>query len=320
MYHRHLDIILSLLAYTGPECSSSTRAIMFFSRVPHYHGTGKVVVLSGCDHGIGNAAAKKLSALGYTVIAGCLTDEGARKLQEEFTGIRAEKCDVTKTEDVARLVSIVEREYNGKLHALVNNAAIVSGGQALVVTLEASEKVVEVNLLGTMRMTKLFLPLLVDNVGSRIVFMSSICGLCPLWGVSSYSASKFGIEGYARALRDELHVFDVQVSIINPGATDTNMSKNYAQSTRDNFEACPEGTKRMFGLDFGDRCYEKVMPQKMDDVSVPTDCICKAVGSISSGDRYYSGFLANSVFRLAAIFPAFGTFVSRSSAVPPKPE
>ena len=97
---------------------------MFGNRVPHYHGMGKVVVVSGCDHGIGNATAKQLSSLGYTVIAGCLTDEGVRKLQEDVTGIRAEKCDITKTEDVSRLVSIVEKDYHGKLHALVNNAGI----------------------------------------------------------------------------------------------------------------------------------------------------------------------------------------------------
>ena len=85
--------------------------MFFFNREPHYHGKGKVVVVSGCDHGIGNAAVKKLSLLGYTVIAGCLTDEDASKLREEVTGvIRAEKCDITKTEDVARLVSIVDGE------------------------------------------------------------------------------------------------------------------------------------------------------------------------------------------------------------------
>ncbi|CAN0406550.1 unnamed protein product, partial [Scytosiphon promiscuus] len=272
----------------------------FFSNsVPHYDGKGKVVVLSGCDHGIGNATAKKLSSLGYTVIAGCLTDEGASKLQEEVTGIKAEKCDITKAEDVARLVSIVETEYSGKLHALVNNAGIVSSGQALIVPLEEAEKVVTVNLLGTMRMTKMFLPLLVSNAGSRIVFMSSVCGLCPLWGGSSYSASKFGIEGYARVLRDELHVFDVQVSIINPGTTDTNMIPNYVRTTRENFEACPDGIKNMFGLNYGAKCtehYAKTMPKALDDICLPTDCVCKAVGSISSGERYYSGFLAKTMF------------------------
>lgn len=296
---------------------------MFFNSVPHYHGKGKVVVVSGCDHGIGNAAAKKLSLLGYTVIAGCLTDEGASKLQEEATGVRAEKCDVTKMEDVARLVSIVESEYNGKLHALVNNAGIVSSGQALITPLETSEKVVTVNLLGTMKMTKMFLPLLVDTAGSRIVFMSSVCGLCPLWGGSSYSASKFGIEGYARVLRDELHVFDVQVSIINPGSTDTNMIDKYVQTNRDNFEACPEGTKKLFGQDYGERCseyYGKNIRQVLDDISVPTDCICKAVGSMYSGDRYYSGLLAKTLFRIAAIFPAFCSLLSRSTAILPNPQ
>ena len=296
----------------------------FFSCVPHYHGMGKVVVVSGCDHGIGNAAVKKLSSLGYTVIAGCLTDEGARKLREEDTSVRAEKCDVTKTEDVARLADMVEAEYSGKLHALVNNAGIASSGEAFIVPLETSERVVSVNLLGTMRMTKMFLPLLVDNAGSRIVFMSSVAGLCPMWGGSSYSASKFGIEAYARVLRDELGVFDVQVSTINPGLTRTDLIESSMRSIRDNFEACPEKTKKLFGLDYADRGrkqYEIHLTRAtVDDVSVPTACICKAVGSRKCGQRYNSGFMAKTVFRILAIFPALCSFVSRSLAVLPAPE
>ena len=280
--------------------------------------------MSGCDCGIGNATARQLSSLGYAVIAGCLTDEGVRKLQEEVAGIRAEKCDITKTEDVARLVSIVEREYSGKLHALVNNAGIASSGQALIIPLETSEKVVVVNLLGTMRMTKLFLPLLVDNPGSRIIFMSSTAGLCPMWGISAYCASKFGVEGYARALRDELHAFDVQVTIINPGTTDTNLIQTFKTSVGDNFDGCSDSTKRMLGLDYADRCREKTERHTrgagMDDVSVPTECICRAVGSMHCGGRYYSGFMANTVCRVAAIFPPFCSFLSRSLAVLPNPE
>ena len=297
---------------------------MFGNRVPHYHGMGKVVVVSGCDHGIGNATAKQLSSLGYTVIAGCLTDEGVRKLQEDVTGIRAEKCDITKTEDVSRLVSIVEKDYHGKLHALVNNAGIASSGQALITPLETSERVVTVNLLGTMRMTKVFLPLLVDNGGSRIVFMSSTAGLCPMWGISAYCASKFGVEGYARVLRDELHVFDVQVSIINPGTTKTNLVENFKDSVRENFEACPDDIKRMLGLDYANRCSDQTERQtrgaRIDDISVPTECICKAVGAMNCRNRYYSGLMANTVCRVAAMFPVFCSFLSRSMAVLPKPE
>ena len=297
---------------------------MCFNRVPHYHGMGKVVVVSGCDFGIGNTTAKQLSSLGYAVIAGCLTDEGARKLQEEVADIRAEKCDVTNAEDVARLVSVVESEYHGKPHALVNNAGIASNAQALIASLETSEKVVTVNLLGTMRMTKMFLPLLVDNSGSRVVFMSSTAGICPMWGLSSYCASKFGVEGYARVLRDELHVFDVQVSVINPGPTDTNLMKTFAQSARDNFDACPKEIKKLFGLDYADR-YREHFDKKsgavaLDGVSVPTNCICKAVGSRKCRGRYYSGFVSNTIYRVASVFPAWCSFLNRSMVVPPAPE
>ena len=280
-------------------------------------------MLSGCDQGIGKATAKKLVSLGYTVIAGCLKDDNTYKLNQEVINIRAEKCDVTKTEDVMRLVNIVKEEYGGKIHALVNNAGVVSSGHTLFTPIEESENVVSVNLLGTMRMTKMFLPLLVENDGSRIVFMSSVCGLCPLWGVSSYSASKFGIEGYARALRDELHVFGVQVSIINPGSTGTNMIDSYMNSIRDNFERSPASIKMKFGIDYADRCqeyYMKAIPPTIDDVSVPTDYICKAVGSMKPKKRYYSGLLAKTLFRLMAIFPAICSFINRFQAISPHPE
>eukprot|EP00904_Undaria_pinnatifida_P012830 jgi/Undpi1/8678/HiC_scaffold_25.g11143.m1 len=297
---------------------------MFFNSASHYHGKGKVVVVSGCNRGIGKAVVKQLSQLGYTVIAGCRTEQGARMLQEEVTGIRVEKCDVTKTEDVSRLLSIVGSEYNGKLHALVNNAGISSGGQALIVPIETSEQIITVNLLGTMRMTKMFLPLLVDNPGSRIVFMSSVCGLCPLWGASAYTASKFGIEGYARVLRDELHVFDVQVSIINAGFTDTDMVTSSIQSIKENFEVCPENIKDIFGHDYADRCLKHDEKHSgrvtMDDVYVPTECVCKAVGSMSCGDRYYSGLMANTVFRIVAMFPALCRLLNRAIALAPSPE
>ncbi|CAN0473075.1 unnamed protein product [Laminaria digitata] len=115
------------------------------------------------------------------------------------------------------------------------------------------------------------------------------CWTAPYVGSVVLCASNCGIEGYARVLRDELRVFDVQVSIINPGLTGTNLTNSSMQSVRDNFEACAESITKPFGLDYANRCCEHIdigmRKAGMDDVSVPTECICKAVGSMHCGHR-----------------------------------
>lgn len=150
---------------------------------------------------------------------------------------------------MARLVHVVETEYSGKLHALVNNAGIASGGEALIVPLEASERAATVNLLGTMRMAIMLLPLLwiTPDRGSSSCRPLLDSGLCGEARRTARPTSE--IEGYARVLRDELGVFDVQVSVITPGLTRTNLIKSSMQSIRDNFEACPEKNKKLLGLD-----------------------------------------------------------------------
>lgn len=294
----------------------------FFGASSFHHQSKKVVFITGCDEGIGRATAIELHSLGYVVIAGCLTDNGVSSLNEEKPGVRAEKCDVTVEEDIVRIASMVKTEYRGRLHCLVNNAGVVVSSHVLIAPLESAIETVSVNLLGTMRVTKIMLPLLVDNEGSRIVFLSSVCGLCPLWGGSSYSASKFGIEGFARVLRDELGGFGVSVSIMNPSTTDTGMSRGYAHSLKMRFQEAPDDVKSLFGHDYGDRCFEHYSPrikQVSCSVRVPVSSICHAVGSRKPKARYYCGFAAKTLFRLAYVFPGFCSFLNRSTAVRPRP-
>lgn len=292
----------------------------FFSQ-PVHHNSDKVVFITGCDKGIGKESAVKLNSLGYIVIAGCLTDVGVLSFENEYPSIRAEKCNITNLEDVIRIRDIIETEYNGNLHCLVNNAGIVKNSHSLILPLESCIETVSVNLLGTIRVTKTFLPILVKNKDSRIVFLSSVCGLCPIWGDSSYAASKFGIEAYARVLSDELGPFDVQVSIINPGTIRTDMSRGFAYNMKDTFEKSTDEVKDLFGRDYGDRCldyYSKKIEDVSCDVQVPVTSICSAVGEKYPSKRYYCGIFAKTIFRLGYIFPSFCSFLSRHTAVLPK--
>lgn len=123
---------------------------------------------------------------------------------------------------------ILENAYSGNLHGLVNNAGTAINAQAVKSSLEVSGNVFVVQILSTMRMTKMVLFLIMDNPCSRIVYVSSTGVTCPIWRLSSsYCSSKFGIERYARVMRDELRVFNVSVGIVTPGPTNISMMHNF---------------------------------------------------------------------------------------------
>jgi len=123
---------------------------------------------------------------------------------------------------VENVFKTLSKDLSGTgLQALVNNAGI---GIASVVELqpfEDFEKVIQVNLLGHVFMTKTFLPLLRKAKSARIINIASVAGFLSPASSASYSASKFGIEGLSDALRRELSHLNISVSIIEPGFAKT---------------------------------------------------------------------------------------------------
>ncbi|NXI37971.1 BDH protein, partial [Galbula dea] len=187
---------------------------------------GRAVLITGCDSGFGHLLALRLHRLGFTVFAGCLCPggEGAQRLQREAGAgrLRVLRLDVTRSRDVLAAKELVlshlpERGFWG----LVNNAGISTFGETGWLSMEKYEKFADVNLLGSIRTTLAFLPLLRKYKG-RIVFMSSIIAYFSL-GNGIYSMTKAAIEKFCDALRLEMKKFGVQVCIIQPG--------NYARST-----------------------------------------------------------------------------------------
>ncbi|OWK61816.1 D-beta-hydroxybutyrate dehydrogenase, mitochondrial [Lonchura striata] len=127
---------------------------------------GRAVLITGCDSGFGHLLALRLHRLGFTVFAGCLSPggDGARRLQREAGGagrLRVLRLDVTRARDVRAAKELVlshlpERGFWG----LVNNAGISTFGETGWLPMETYEKFADVNLLGSIRTTLAFLPLL----------------------------------------------------------------------------------------------------------------------------------------------------------------
>ncbi|XP_048361460.1 D-beta-hydroxybutyrate dehydrogenase, mitochondrial-like isoform X2 [Sphaerodactylus townsendi] len=182
---------------------------------------GKAVLITGCDKGFGHALAKHLHAKGFTVFAGCLFrgGDGARELE----GLGPERMkvlqlNVCREEEVARAVKSVQKDLKGPdqgLWGLVNNAGIASFGDVEFTSLEKYQAVADVNLWGTVRVTKAFLPL-IRRARGRVVNVSSMLGRMASPLRSSYCISKFGLEAFTSCLRQEMYRWGVRVVAIEP--------------------------------------------------------------------------------------------------------
>ncbi|XP_056157177.1 D-beta-hydroxybutyrate dehydrogenase, mitochondrial [Lampris incognitus] len=189
-------------------------------------GSGRAVLITGCDSGFGYHLARRLDAQGFAVFAGCLLPDGtgARCLAKESSGrLRILKLDVTRREDVQQAKKAVEAELpEAGLWAVVNNAGISDWAEIEWSTIDDFQNMVDVNLFGCIRTSIAFLPLVRASKG-RMVYVSSIFAFfnCPNMG--AYSVSKRGLEAFADCLRVEMASFGVKVSIIQPG--------NFGQAT-----------------------------------------------------------------------------------------
>jgi len=220
--------------------------LSFFYRRLQVNVKGKAVVISGCDTGFGESLAKELDKLGMRVFAGCLTKEGANSLGAQLS---SRSCviplDVTSDQSVAEaLAKVNDRLESGGLYALVNNAGIAAGLLFDFNTISTFSRVMDVNYLGVVRLTKAFTPLLKKR-GGRVINMSSVAGKIPAMGV--YSASKHALECFSDNLRMEMEPFSIKVVIIEPGFTKTPILEKGNVEVVRSFNEAPEEIRKEYG-------------------------------------------------------------------------
>ncbi|KFV88566.1 hypothetical protein N308_11763, partial [Struthio camelus australis] len=183
----------------------------------------KAVLITGCDKGFGHALAKRLHAKGFTVFAGCLlADEkgdGARELKSmESDRMKVLQINVCSDQEVAQAVDFVKRnlkEPEKGLWGLVNNAGVSTFGEVEFTSLDKYKEVAEINLWGTVRVTKAFLPL-IRRAKGRVVNVASMLGRMVSPSRSCYCVSKFGVEAFSDCLRQEMYRWGVRVILIEP--------------------------------------------------------------------------------------------------------
>jgi short-subunit dehydrogenase len=180
----------------------------------------KIVLVTGASSGIGKATAIHLAQNGYQVYGAA---RRADKLQElTGYGIQPITLDVTSDDSIVNCVDTIIKEH-GKIDVLINSAGLGSYGALEDVPMVEVKNQMEINLFGVARLIQLVLPGMRSNKYGKIVNISSVGGKVGLPMGSWYHASKFAIEGLSDSLRNEVKQFGIDVIVVEPGGTKSEM-------------------------------------------------------------------------------------------------
>ena len=189
----------------------------------------KIVLVTGASRGIGREIAKELAQKGYKVIANYnKSREEAEKLQQENKNVEIYKADVSKREEVSKMVQEVIKKY-GKIDVLINNAGISQEKLFTDVTDEDWNTMINNNLYSVFCVTQEVLPNMISRKQGCIINISSIWGMVGASCETIYSVAKAGIDGMTKSLAKELGLSNIRVNSIAPGYIDTDMNKNLTE-------------------------------------------------------------------------------------------
>lgn len=197
----------------------------------------KIVLVTGASRGIGRDIAEKLAQNGYQVIANYnKSEEKAKELKEENPNIDIYKADVSKRDEVHKMVEYIIQKYK-KIDVLVNNAGISISGLFTDVTDEEWNKIINNNLYSVFCTTQEVLPNMIARKEGCIINISSIWGIVGSSCETIYSVTKAGVDGMTKSLANELGPSNIRVNSIAPGIIDTEMNSSY---TSDEIEKIKE--------------------------------------------------------------------------------
>ncbi len=187
--------------------------------------TGCTAVVTGASRGIGRAIALRLASGGARVALLARDGDALARVETEIANAGGKAlavvCDVTDSAQVARAADAV-RDALAPVRVIVNNAGAVLRAVTADITDDEWHHVIAVNLDGTFRVTRAFLPDLARE-GGRIINISSRAGRQGTPLLAAYCAAKHGVVGFTRSLAEELRTAKVSVNAICPGSVDTPM-------------------------------------------------------------------------------------------------
>jgi NAD(P)-dependent dehydrogenase (short-subunit alcohol dehydrogenase family) len=208
----------------------------------------KSALITGASTGIGQATALRLDERGWRVFAGVRREEDAESLRSEGSErLEPLTLDVTDGAQIAAAAERIGAEVGERgLDGLVNNAGIGMIAPLETIPVDDFRRQIEVNLIAQVAVTQGILPL-IRRAGGRVVFVSSVGGRMALPFGGPYHASKFGLEGVADSLRQELRPWGIEVVVIEPGSIDTPIWKRAVSSAEEIAARAPAAQEELYG-------------------------------------------------------------------------
>ena len=187
---------------------------------------GKVIVITGASSGLGEAAARLLSAQGATLVLGARREDRLDALCAELTaaGGRAvsQVTDVTDRAQVEALVALAVERF-GRIDVLINNAGLMPNSLLERLKVDDWERMIDVNVRGVLYGIAAALPRMQKQMAGQIINVSSVAGHKVRPGTAVYSATKHAVRVISEGLRMEVKPYNIRVTVISPGAIATEL-------------------------------------------------------------------------------------------------
>lgn len=196
------------------------------------------VIVTGGSRGLGLGIARALGGAGYRVIAIARreSDQLAAAMRDaggsDQGRLHFRPFDLARVGDIANLVKAIRKEF-GPIYGLVNNAGIGASGVLATMHDRQIERLVHLNTVSPIVLTKYVVRAMMVDGGGRIVNMSSIVSTTGFSGLSVYGATKASLAGFTRSLAREVGPLGITVNAVAPGFVDTEMTEGLDKAHRD---------------------------------------------------------------------------------------
>ncbi|CDO09341.1 SDR family NAD(P)-dependent oxidoreductase [Mycolicibacterium cosmeticum] len=187
---------------------------------------GRTIAITGAARGIGYATAKELLRRGARVVIGdrdVALQESAVVELTKLGQVSGYPLDVTDRESFATFLDKARTDGGGHIDVLINNAGVMPVGPFLDETEQSIRSSLEVNVYGVLTGCQLALPDMVKRRRGHVINIASLSGLIPLPGQVVYVGAKYAVVGLSTALADEMAPYGVNVSVIMPPFTNTEL-------------------------------------------------------------------------------------------------
>ena len=193
---------------------------------------GKVVVITGASSGLGEAAARRLSEEGATVVLGARRSDRLKTLVSEITGkggkALAKATDVTQVAEVKALVDAAVKTY-GRIDVIINNAGLMPQSPLERLKIDDWDRMIDVNIKGVLYGIAVALPYMKEQKSGHFINVSSVAGHKVRRGGVVYAATKHAVRVISEGLRQEVKPYNIRTTVISPGAVATELPNSMTE-------------------------------------------------------------------------------------------